>query len=90
MSMVRMSRENSTEAVTGNPAVVSLVSGTDNVGFKFIDCMAELYDPDRPDGYGTVSVNKHGDKSVRFSYACGLVGGQMEVVVYPEQFGITC
>ncbi len=64
------------------------------VGFKFVDCIAtyvnEELDPLHPDGYGTVDVNKYGERTGQYSQVIGMLGGAMEVVVYPAQFGIPC
>jgi hypothetical protein len=59
---------------------------------KFIDCVAVYTtDSDPPYGYGeSISIRDGVFHNPVFSQVAGLIGGQMEVSVYLEQFNIPC
>ena len=67
-----------------------LMADATNLGFRFIDCVAEWVTAHDPEGgYGQrVETDKYGDRRERLSYVAGLVGGAVECVIYPEQFGL--
>ncbi len=60
--------------------------------FKFEDTTATYVDPnDPPYGYGeTIHIREGEYHNPFFSRVSGLIGGEMEVNVYPEQFNIPC